>query len=100
MGWFERQPDGSVNRWYVKPVKEFFTALLEVRKFRLSYGTFRTDIGDQDCAPSRPRPNIIIKDGMVQQVSNESIAYKEVSSESLKLVNASERGSSGLRKGW
>lgn len=29
MGWFERQQDGSLKRWYVKPVKEFFSALLE-----------------------------------------------------------------------
>lgn len=30
MGWFEKRPDGKLGRWYVKPVKEFFQALLEV----------------------------------------------------------------------
>lgn len=30
MGWFERQADGGLSRWYVRPVKEFFAALLEV----------------------------------------------------------------------
>lgn len=31
MGWFERASSGGLARWYVKPMTQFFQALLEVR---------------------------------------------------------------------
>ena len=31
MGWFEQKSDGTIARWYAKPVTQFFNALLEVR---------------------------------------------------------------------
>ncbi len=35
MGWFERKEDGSLGRWYVKPTKEFFSTIMDVRVFHV-----------------------------------------------------------------
>jgi predicted alpha/beta-fold hydrolase len=36
LGWFETASDGSLGRWYVRPLREWFEALLEVRYFHSS----------------------------------------------------------------
>ncbi|CAL1703610.1 unnamed protein product [Somion occarium] len=82
MGWFERQQDGSLKRWYVKPVKEFFSALLE------------------EGLPQRHKPAFTINDqGMVQQLGNSSVAFREVEPESLKLFT-SRSDDTKLYSGW
>jgi len=82
MGWFEQSPDGSLTRWYVKPVKEFVKALMEC------------DL------PPRPVPRTIVDaDGRVEVAARPEISFKERLKESIDIVTSGD-GESKLFSGW
>ncbi|KAF8514617.1 Alpha/Beta hydrolase protein [Gautieria morchelliformis] len=78
MGWFETK----VKRWYVKPIREFLDAFLQI-----------------DMKP-RPKPQSLTATGTstVLQVGREDVGYTEVTPESIPVVSGT--GTSKLRSGW
>ncbi|KAK7693944.1 hypothetical protein QCA50_003518 [Cerrena zonata] len=82
LGWFERHVNGGLGRWYVKPVKEYFQALLE-------------------CDPSpRPKPTIIVNNnGLLQDKDRPDVAVAEVLPDSLETFTSGD-GESKLFSGW
>ncbi|PIL29229.1 hypothetical protein GSI_09278 [Ganoderma sinense ZZ0214-1] len=62
LGWFEHTEDGRIRRWYVQPVVEFLTALVE-------YGL-----------PERKKPDVVrLGAGLVRQEGREDVGYRELS---------------------
>ncbi|THH31102.1 hypothetical protein EUX98_g3064 [Antrodiella citrinella] len=60
MGWFEQNPDGTIGRWYVRPITEYFRALSEC------------DL------PARPKPQFVVSDnGWVRQEGRDDVAFVE-----------------------
>ncbi|TCD67041.1 hypothetical protein EIP91_000603 [Steccherinum ochraceum] len=71
MGWFEQRQDGTIGRWYPKPVKEFFSALLE------------SDL------PTRPQVELAASDdGWQRQQGRKDVAFREFETDTLDLVSS------------
>ncbi|CAL1705526.1 unnamed protein product [Somion occarium] len=82
MGWFERASSGGLARWYVKPMTQFFQALLEC------------DL------PPRPRPVIRQShSGLFQEEGRPEVAFAEVHPETVDLFSSGD-GESKLVSGW
>jgi len=82
MGWFSQNPDGSLSRWYVKPVRQFLEALIEC-----------------DLSP-RPVPETIMDaGGKVWIVGRPDVSFRERDKQSLNLVT-SGAGESHLFSGF
>lgn len=78
MGWFE----AGARRWYVKPIQEFLTALIDAK------------------LKPRPRPtsSTPTESGMVLQEGREDVGYSELTKESIPVVSG--EGISILLSGW
>ncbi|KAL4244830.1 hypothetical protein ABKN59_001501 [Abortiporus biennis] len=86
LGWFEsdKKIEGGVGRWYAKPVRQFFSALIELGE------------------PPRPKPRLEIDDdGFVHLEGREDVGFLEVTldSDSLDYI-ASGMGESKLLGGF
>jgi len=82
LGWFEQDDRGNLSRWYVKPVKEYFIALLE-----------------SNLEP-RPKPEMLTgEDGFTRLKDRPDVGFRERQLDKLDIVT-SGAGVSKLTTGW
>ena len=94
LGWFERAEGGGggVRRWYVQPVVQFLTALVEVShllslsrvgpcaELEPSLTVFINGREWQYGLPARKKPGVVrLGAGLVRQEGREDVGYKELS---------------------
>ncbi|KAI0320399.1 Alpha/Beta hydrolase protein [Amylostereum chailletii] len=78
LGWFEKGPDGALRRWYVRPVREYFEALL-----------------DYNMAP-RPRVPFHEEDGRVTRTDRPDISFYELDAKGLPQGTNVEESTSAI----